>query len=69
MGFGSSADVEILLDDIDNRKMADVRLEDGRKDKFPLYYDGESISGKVNTFFRVKGKLEIKIVDHLCLIL
>ncbi|PAA79996.1 hypothetical protein BOX15_Mlig032746g2 [Macrostomum lignano] len=58
-GFGPSAEIEILLDGSDTRKAAELKLEDGRKERFPLYYDGETVSGKVNVVLKKSnGKLE-----------
>lgn len=48
-GFGQSADIEIQLDGSDTRKMAEMKTEDGKKERYYLYYDGESVSGKVST--------------------
>ena len=31
-----------------NIKMAEVKDENGRKERFYLFYDGESVTGKVN---------------------
>lgn len=50
-GFGQSADIEITLDDAETRKTADIKSEDGKKERHLLYYDGETVSGKVKTFF------------------
>lgn len=47
LGFGQSADIEIQLDDADNWRTAEIKTEDGRKERCYLFYDGESISGKV----------------------
>ena len=39
--------------------MAEVKDENGRKERFFLFYDGESVSGKVNvTLHRKTGRLE-----------
>lgn len=46
-GFGQSADIEIQLDGAETRKMAEMKTEDGKKEHYFLYYDGESVSGKV----------------------
>lgn len=46
-GFGQSADIDVILDGRDTRKYAEIKAEDGRKEKHLLYYDGESVSGKV----------------------
>ena len=32
----------------ENRKMADIRDENGLKERLYLFYDGESVSGKVS---------------------
>ena len=47
LGFGSSAEIAIELSDQDKRKKVDVKNEEGKKEKLPLYLDGESVSGKV----------------------
>lgn len=47
LGFGQSADIDIVFDDADKRKSAEVKTEDGKKEKYLLYYDGETVSGKV----------------------
>lgn len=48
LGFGQSADIEVVFDDSETRKSAEVKTEDGKKEKYLLYYDGETVSGKVN---------------------
>ena len=47
-GFGQSAEVEIELANSANRKQVDVKNEDGKKEKLYLYYDGETVAGKVH---------------------
>lgn len=54
LGFGSSAEISISLDGVDKRKKVDVKTEEGKKDKLPLYFDGESVSGTVQ--INLKGK-------------
>ncbi|KAG7166660.1 Vacuolar protein sorting-associated protein 26B-like [Homarus americanus] len=54
-GFGQSADIEIQLDGSDTRKMAEMKTEDGKKERYFLYYDGESVSGKVNVNLKKPG--------------
>ncbi|KAK8730286.1 hypothetical protein OTU49_008195 [Cherax quadricarinatus] len=54
-GFGQSADIEIQLDGSDTRKMAEMKTEDGKKERYFLYYDGESVSGKVNVALKKPG--------------
>jgi len=59
INFGGGAEIDIILDDADSRKMADVKDENGRKERFYLFYDGESVTGKVNiTLHRKTGRLE-----------
>lgn len=48
LGFGQSADIDIIFDGADTRKLAEVKTEDGKKEKYLLYYDGETVSGKVS---------------------
>lgn len=38
----------IELSDSDKRKKVDMKNEEGKKDKLPLYFDGESVSGRVS---------------------
>ncbi|XP_012269243.1 vacuolar protein sorting-associated protein 26B-like [Athalia rosae] len=57
-GFGQSAEIEIILDGGETRKTADIKSEDGKKERHLLYYDGETVSGKINVSLRKAGKLE-----------
>jgi len=58
-GLGQSADIDIVLADQETRKSAEIKAEDGKKKRHFLYYDGESVSGKVNITLRKAGtKLE-----------
>ncbi|XP_065088260.1 vacuolar protein sorting-associated protein 26B-like [Ochlerotatus camptorhynchus] len=57
--FGQSADIDIVFDGAENRQHADIKTEDGKKEKYLLYYDGETVSGKVNITLKKPGsKLE-----------
>ena len=47
LNFGGNADVDIVLDGQDERRMAEIKDENGRKERHYLYYDGESVTGKV----------------------
>jgi vacuolar protein sorting-associated protein 26 len=60
LGFGQTADIDIVFLDTENRKYAECRMdESGKKEKLLLYYDGETISGKVNVTLKKPGtKLE-----------
>lgn len=58
-GFGSSVDIDVVLDGAETRKQAEIKTEDGRKEKHYLYYDGETVSGQVNVIMKKPGtKLE-----------
>lgn len=54
-GFGQSAEVDIVLDGQESRKTAEVKTEDGKKERYYLYYDGETVSGKVNISLKKAG--------------
>ena len=47
-GFGQSAEIDIILDGADTRKMAELKSEEGKRERYYLFFDGESISGKVS---------------------
>ncbi|KAE8750838.1 hypothetical protein FOCC_FOCC002266 [Frankliniella occidentalis] len=58
-GFGQSADIDVVLDGVESRKSADIKTEEGKKERHLLYYDGETVSGKVNVALKKPGsKLE-----------
>lgn len=58
-GFGKSAELEIILKDTENRKRVQHRITERRKEDLLLYYDGETIAGKIHV--DLKGsKLEHK---------
>jgi len=52
-GFGPSLDIELVLDGQDTRKTAEIKAEDGKIETHYLYYDGETIGGKVSCLFAV----------------
>lgn len=45
--FGPGVDIDIVLDDTDDRAMVDMKLDKNRREKAPLYMDGESVKGIV----------------------
>lgn len=55
-GFGQSAEIDIVLNDAESRKKAEHKSEDGKKDRYFLFYDGETVSGKVNVTLKYPGK-------------
>ncbi len=45
--FATPVDIDIVLDDADERSMVDVKLDKNRREKAPLFMDGESVKGAV----------------------
>jgi vacuolar protein sorting-associated protein 26 len=45
--FSTPVDIDIVLEDTDDRSMVDVKLDKNRREKAPLYMDGESVKGAV----------------------
>ncbi|KAJ8013706.1 hypothetical protein DPEC_G00032570 [Dallia pectoralis] len=54
--FGPVCEIDVLLNDAETRKTAELKTEDGKVEKNYLFYDGESVSGKVNLNVRQSGK-------------
>jgi vacuolar protein sorting-associated protein 26 len=45
--FSTPVDIDIVLEDSDERQTVDVKLDKDRREKAPLYMDGESVKGAV----------------------
>lgn len=45
--WSTPVDIDIVLEDTDDRQAVDVKLDKNRKEKVPLYLDGESVKGQV----------------------
>ena len=45
--FSTPVDIDIVLDDTDDKTMIDMKLDKNRREKAPLYMDGESVKGAV----------------------
>lgn len=45
--FSTPVDIDIVLEDSDEKATVDIRLEKNRREKAPLYMDGESVKGAV----------------------
>ncbi|KOS20605.1 Vacuolar protein sorting-associated protein 26 [Escovopsis weberi] len=45
--FSTPVDIDIVLENADDRSMVDVKLDKNRREKAPLYKDGESVKGAV----------------------
>ncbi|KAM5132138.1 vacuolar protein sorting-associated protein 26B [Mantella aurantiaca] len=55
-GFGPSAELDITLSDAESRRRVEHKTEDGKKEKYFLFYDGETVSGRVTVNLRSPGK-------------
>ncbi|CAG8440525.1 11928_t:CDS:2 [Diversispora eburnea] len=42
--FSSPVDIDIRFNGEENRKVVEVKVDKDRRDKFPLYFDGETVS-------------------------
>ncbi len=47
LSFSTPVDIDIVLEDGDDRAMIDVKTDKNRREKVPLYMDGESVKGAV----------------------
>ncbi|KAI9838225.1 MAG: Vacuolar protein sorting-associated protein 26, partial [Thelocarpon superellum] len=45
--FSTPVDIDIVLEDTDERQTVDIKLDKNRREKVPLYMDGESVKGAV----------------------
>ena len=45
--FSTPVDIDVVLDDGEERTTVDVKYDKNRREKVPLYFDGESIKGAV----------------------
>ncbi|XP_037394695.1 LOW QUALITY PROTEIN: vacuolar protein sorting-associated protein 26A [Pygocentrus nattereri] len=54
--FGPICEIDVILNDAESRKTAELKTEDGKVEKHYLFYDGESVSGKVNLNVKQTGK-------------
>ncbi|NXS60426.1 VP26A protein, partial [Brachypteracias leptosomus] len=54
--FSPVCEIDVILNDAETRKTAEIKTEDGKVEKHFLFYDGESVSGKVNISFKQLGK-------------
>ncbi|CAO3569190.1 unnamed protein product [Mortierella alpina] len=58
--FGLSApiDIDVRFRDEDKRKMIEAKVDKDRREKFPLYFDGETVAGKINIRVRDGKRVE-----------
>ena len=52
--FGAVCEIDVLLNDAENRKTAELKTEDGKVEKHYMFYDGESVSGKVSRALSIR---------------
>lgn len=45
--FSTPVDIDVVLEDSDERETVDIKLDKNRREKAPLYMDGESVKGAV----------------------
>ncbi|VEU23551.1 DEKNAAC104523 [Brettanomyces naardenensis] len=56
--FKSPLDIELRLDGEDTRETVEVKSTKGRKEKIPLYKDGETVKGQVTIRMRDNKRVE-----------
>ncbi|XP_067928928.1 vacuolar protein sorting-associated protein 26B-like [Watersipora subatra] len=61
-GFGQSAEIQIELNEVESRKTIEYKSseEEPKENRIPLYYDGETVAGKVH----IKLKKQGSKLDH-----
>uniref|UniRef100_A0A0X3NQM0 Vacuolar protein sorting-associated protein 26B n=2 Tax=Schistocephalus solidus TaxID=70667 RepID=A0A0X3NQM0_SCHSO len=58
LGLGQNATIEIVLDSLESRKLVEVKTDENNRTLLPVFYNGESLSGKVTISVKRNGKLE-----------
>ncbi|KAL1934728.1 hypothetical protein VTP01DRAFT_6910 [Rhizomucor pusillus] len=58
LGLSTPVDIEVAFTNQDQRKHVDVKVDKDRRESYPVYLDGETVSGKVNIRLRNGKKLE-----------
>lgn len=62
--FGPSADIDIVFDGTEGRKTVEFKGEDGKVEQMLLYYDGETVSGKVNKSFSLMNTQYFLLINE-----
>ncbi|KAG0197609.1 Vacuolar protein sorting-associated protein 26B, partial [Mortierella sp. GBA30] len=57
-GFSAPVDIQIAFKGEEERKLVEVKVDKDRREKFPLYFDGETVAGKINIRIKDGKKLE-----------
>lgn len=58
-GFSAPVDIQIAFKGEEERKMVEVKVDKDRREKFPLYFDGETVAGKVRCLVKPTMLYEI----------
>ncbi|KAM3184331.1 hypothetical protein ACTXT7_008582 [Hymenolepis weldensis] len=69
-GIGQSASIDISLNNFTNRKLIEAKLDQNQTCLLPVFYNGETISGKVTISLKRGSKLEyqaikIELIGHI----
>lgn len=51
--FGFICEIDVVFNDGEIRKMVEMKIEDGKVEKYYFFYDGEFVLGKVSFCLRV----------------
>ncbi|KXN69210.1 putative PEP8-vacuolar protein sorting/targeting protein [Conidiobolus coronatus NRRL 28638] len=57
-GLGTGAEIEVRFNNEEERKLVEVKVDKDHREKFPLFFDGESVTGKVVVKVKDGKKLE-----------
>ncbi|KAF9165031.1 Vacuolar protein sorting-associated protein 26B [Actinomortierella ambigua] len=57
-GFSVPVDIQVKLKGEDTRKQVEVKVDKDRREKFPLYFDGETVAGQIQIRVKDGKKLE-----------
>ncbi|GAA5811261.1 hypothetical protein MFLAVUS_004694 [Mucor flavus] len=57
-GISTPVDIEVLFQDEEQRKHIDTRVEKDRRERYPIYLDGENVVGKIIVKLRGGKKIE-----------
>ncbi|KAF9971004.1 Vacuolar protein sorting-associated protein 26B [Actinomortierella ambigua] len=57
-GFSVPVDIQVKFKGEDDRKQVEVKVDKDRREKFPLYFDGETVAGQIQ--IRVKDGKKIE---------
>jgi hypothetical protein len=49
--FSAPVDIDIRFNGEENRKLVEVKVDRDRRERFPLYFDGETVAGRVINYF------------------